>query len=352
MLGLEVIFVFKFITGDILDSEAYCLVNTVNCQGYMGKGIAYQFKLKYPENNRDYEKACKTGSLKIGTLHHFREGDKLIVNFPTKVNWRAKSKIDYIHAGLGELVRLVQDLNIESIAIPPLGCGNGGLNWNDVKPVIVEYFKAIIDHVDVVIYEPSNYYRPNSIKQPSKLTTAHLVLMLFKAKLSRFSKLRLHKSAYFLNIFMGDNYFRFEKHKYGPYAHSIDVLIKDIRQFQTYYKLSTDDAFTLAKTSLISHSVEKKLQSLSKHIDQASDFINSIPTDKELELLSSICILAQESTNTDEDQLIQGIKDWSEEKSKKFTDQEIKSGIDLLTEKGILVKDLLGYTITRLSHIN
>ena len=116
-----------FITGDLLESSADCLVNTVNCEGYMGKGIAYQFKLKYPNNNKDYVKACKNKSLTVGKLHYFIEDNKVIINFPTKDKWRQKSKVEYIINGLNELVKLLPQLNIKSIAIPPLGCGNGGL---------------------------------------------------------------------------------------------------------------------------------------------------------------------------------------------------------------------------------
>ena len=138
---------FKFTVGDILESSTECLVNTVNCEGYMGKGIAYQFKLRFPENNKDYIKACRNTSLKIGTVHYFWEKGKLIINFPTKDKWRQKSKIDYIHQGLVELVKLVQSLNIKSIAIPPLGCGNGGLNWSEIKPIIIDYLTPISDSV-------------------------------------------------------------------------------------------------------------------------------------------------------------------------------------------------------------
>ena len=119
-----------YTTGDLLKSSAEALVNTVNCEGYMGKGIAYQFKMQYPENNKDYVKACKSGELTVGKLHYFKEKGKIIVNFPTKNKWRANSKIEYINDGLDELIKLIHQLNIKSIAIPPLGSGNGGLIWS------------------------------------------------------------------------------------------------------------------------------------------------------------------------------------------------------------------------------
>lgn len=201
---------FDFTVGNILEATTECLVNTVNCEGYMGKGIAYQFKLKFPENNREYVKACKTKSLKIGTLHYFWEQEKLIVNFPTKNKWREKSEIDYIRVGLSELVNLIILSKIKSIAIPPLGCGNGGLNWADIKPVIIEYLTPVSESIEILIYEPSKYFEAKSTESP-KLNTSHLVLMGFKLELRKFNKLRLQKTAHFMNLFSGKVYFKFSK---------------------------------------------------------------------------------------------------------------------------------------------
>ena len=128
----------KYETGDMFASGAECLINTVNCEGYMGKGIAYQFKMKFPENNKSYVKACRNGSLRPGTLHVFVEDGITIINFPTKDRWREKSKLSYIETGLDEFLRVLPDLQVKSIAIPPLGCGNGGLQWPVVKRLIEE----------------------------------------------------------------------------------------------------------------------------------------------------------------------------------------------------------------------
>ena len=134
----------RFVTGNLFESDAFALVNTVNCEGFMGKGIAYQFKMRYPEMNDEYVKKCKSSKLKPGVLHIFLTGSKLIINFPTKNKWREKSKMEYISAGLDELVKLMTDRNIKSIAIPPLGCGNGGLNWCDVKTLIIQKWVALM----------------------------------------------------------------------------------------------------------------------------------------------------------------------------------------------------------------
>ena len=112
---------FRFTTGDILKSDAYALINTVNCEGFMGKGLAYQFKLRYPEMNNEYIRKCKAHELTPGTLHCYKTDDKLIINFPTKDKWREKSKISFITSGLDALIKAINDYHIDSIAIPPLG---------------------------------------------------------------------------------------------------------------------------------------------------------------------------------------------------------------------------------------
>lgn len=151
---------FHYVTGDLLQSSAEALVNAVNCEGYMGKGIAYQFKLQFPETNAAYVKACKNGELLPGKLHYFRERGKLVINFPTKNKWRAKSKLEYIEGGLYALIDLIGDMGIQSIAIPPLGSGNGGLNWDDVKQVIARQLEPVSSLVEIFIYEPSKNFAP------------------------------------------------------------------------------------------------------------------------------------------------------------------------------------------------
>lgn len=143
-----------FITGNILESNADAIVNPVNCEGYMGKGLAYQIKKQYPKTFEDYSVACKQGRLKIGQIHCFKENEKIIINFPTKDKWRAKSKISYITDALPPLIDLLRNSNIKSIAIPPLGCGLGGLNWKGVKQILLEYLEPIACTLEIYIYQP------------------------------------------------------------------------------------------------------------------------------------------------------------------------------------------------------
>ncbi|AMC61821.1 hypothetical protein RN09_0073 [Mycobacterium tuberculosis variant africanum] len=142
-------------SGDLLRADTEALVNTVNCVGVMGKGIALQFKRRYPEMFTAYEKACKRGEVTIGKMFVVDtgqlDGPKHIINFPTKKHWRAPSKLAYIDAGLIDLIRVIRELNIASVAVPPLGVGNGGLDWEDVEQRLVSAFQQLPD-VDAVIY--------------------------------------------------------------------------------------------------------------------------------------------------------------------------------------------------------
>ena len=142
--------------GNLLNAKTEALVNTVNTVGVMGKGIALQFRLAYPRMFRAYEKACKKGEVKPGHMHIYElnslHNPKFIINFPTKRHWRGKSSIDDIISGLNSLVSEIQRLKIKSVAVPPLGCGNGGLEWKEVLPVIKAAFAA--SKTEVLAFAP------------------------------------------------------------------------------------------------------------------------------------------------------------------------------------------------------
>lgn len=143
-------------TGSILDADADALVNPVNTQGVMSKGLAMQFKIRFRDNYLSYKRACKAGELTIGTVHVYTLGKpppKYIINLPTKEHWRDGSQLEYVREGLAALLSEVRSRAISSVAIPPLGCGLGGLAWAEVRPLIVDAF-ASLDTVRVILYEP------------------------------------------------------------------------------------------------------------------------------------------------------------------------------------------------------
>ena len=158
--------------GSLLDADVEVLVNAVNCKGVMGKGIALQFKLAYPENFEQYKQACDAGDVHLGEVLVVATGKidnpAYIINFPTKYHWRDRSRLDSIEAGLRSLIRAVERLGIRSIAVPALGCGLGGLDWSDVKPLIEKAFAQVPD-VRVLLFEPGS--GPQTAAAPGKHST-------------------------------------------------------------------------------------------------------------------------------------------------------------------------------------
>src|SRR5882757_898520 len=170
-------------SGDLLKEETDAIVNTVNCVGIMGKGIALQFKQRWPQNFKAYEAACKRKEIKPGKMFIYDFGEwgkpRFIINFPTKMHWRGDSKIEYIEQGLHDLVLQAKRLGIKSIALPPLGCGNGGLDWDAVRGLVFDAFK---DHpqIQVDLFEPKGAPPPqemvNRTEKP-KLTAVRAAII-------------------------------------------------------------------------------------------------------------------------------------------------------------------------------
>lgn len=336
-----------YTTGDLLKSSADALVNTVNCEGYMGKGIAYQFKMQFPNNNKDYVKACKTGELQIGKLHYFEEDGKIIINFPTKNKWRAKSKMEYVEKGLDELVKLIERKNIQSIAIPPLGSGNGGLIWNEVKSVIEKKLSAVDENVQILIYEPSQNYVSQPKAEP-KLSLSGLVLMDIKDHLKKFDTLRLQKTAFYMDVFSGEQYFNFTRHKYGPYDNSIAIISRNIREFQKYHGVkNTQEAYGILYNKIVSNKVESQLATMQPFIKKAADYVNTFDTNHELECASTITYLLKENGTLSQDEIVTRFKQWSEDKASRFSEDDILTGIDKLQSSQIIANTLVGYELNQ-----
>ena len=170
-----------YATGDLLQADAEALVNTVNCVGVMGKGIALQFKRRFPDNFHAYEKACTRGEVAIGTMFvtetgHL-DGPRYVINFPTKEHWRRPSRLSYIDAGLRDLVRVLRDANIRSVAVPPLGTGNGGLDWVEVEPRLIGALQGLPD-VHATIYPPAAGTIASSLERRPRGATRQLAMVM------------------------------------------------------------------------------------------------------------------------------------------------------------------------------
>ncbi|SFK86390.1 type II toxin-antitoxin system antitoxin DNA ADP-ribosyl glycohydrolase DarG [Methylorubrum salsuginis] len=231
-----------FTQGDLLDAPAEALVNTVNTVGVMGKGIALMFKEHFPENFRAYAAACKAGEVQTGrmfvTERGHLTGPRWIINFPTKANWRFPSKMIWIEEGLADLRRVIEAHGIRSIAVPPLGSGNGGLNWEDVRPRIEAALGNLPD-VEVIVYEPTTAYQNVSKRSGKKsLTPARALVVELVRRYAvlgfECSLLEVQKLAYLLESeiemasISNPLKLAFKAHRYGPYADRLRHLLDGI----------------------------------------------------------------------------------------------------------------------------
>ena len=222
--------------GNILSTDAQAIVNTVNTVGVMGKGIALQFKERYPANFKEYARQCKLGLVRIGkmlvTRDNSLDGEKIIINFPTKTEWYKKSQYSYIEEGLEDLVRVIEEYNIKSIAIPPLGCGNGGLRWEKVKELMERYLSKM-ETVEIKVFEPNDDVKQilenEVIRKNKELTNARAMLLY---ALFRYEKLgeiatpfAANKIAYFLQKSGEPLKLQFVPYIYGPYAQAVEKVL-------------------------------------------------------------------------------------------------------------------------------
>jgi O-acetyl-ADP-ribose deacetylase (regulator of RNase III) len=209
----------------------------------MGKGIALQFKRRYPDNFKQYAKACERGEVQLGRMFvvdlHSVSGPRYIINFPTKKHWKSRSRLTDIESGLHDLVRVIQDLGIRSIAVPPLGAGNGGLSWSDVEPLITNTLGGRAD-TEVELFTPSNAARqlaPNPLKMTwGRAATIRLIQEYVRQRLAvepwepvtGASHLEIQKLMYFARVFAPELRLKFERGMYGPYSEQVRHLIQEM----------------------------------------------------------------------------------------------------------------------------
>ncbi len=320
-----------YTTGNLLDADVDALVNTVNTVGVMGKGIALMFKERFPKNMAAYVKACKTGEVQTGRMFVTGTGELMgprwIVNFPTKQHWRAKSQMQWITEGLADLRRFILEHQVTSIAIPPLGAGNGGLRWSDVKPHI-EQVLGDLSGVDIFIYEPTNQYQNVAkSKGVEKLTVPRALI----AELVRrywvlgmeCSLLEIQKLAWFLERAIEDEGLkpldlRFTANNYGPYAdrlrHLLDAL--DGSYLKSDKRISDCDPldtiwFNDDKREKVALYLKTEAQDYLPALEKASRLIDGFESPFGLELLSTVdWLLAKEHVAPEPRALQEGIRHW------------------------------------------
>ncbi|WP_416845490.1 macro domain-containing protein [Flavobacterium sp. GB2R13] len=317
-----------------MESEAEALVNTVNTVGVMGKGIALQFKNQFPGNYKIYIKACKNNEFNIGELlvteeHSLLNGNKIIINFPTKNDWRKPSEYDYIEKGLIKLAELIKNRNIKSIAIPPLGSGNGGLDWNKVRRMM-EYYLRDIDS-DIIIFQPNNAIEEVLKKERVKLTPARAMLLAVLFDLVRngefVSEFAAEKVAYFLQRFGARESFKldFTPNFYGPYSGKVKHVLyylngSYITGYSSKDKKPFEEIFLRANTEkeILDFLNMSENQNHKIVVDKTKKFLNGFYSSFGLELLSTIDFIIDTKKTKSEEIIINHLEQWSERKKMLF----------------------------------
>jgi len=336
--------------GNLLTADAEALVNSVNCVGYMGKGVALQFKKAFPENFAEYQKACRAGRVQPGRMFGFQTGSMLnpqyIINFPTKRHWREKSRYEDIEAGLRALVSEVKQLRIRSIAVPPLGCGLGGLDWKRVRPMIEAAFAGVPD-VRVMLFEPAG--APDAKAMPvrtqrPRMTVARALFIRLMAQYAelayRQTLLEIQKLAYFLQEAGEPLRLKYEAGFYGPYAPNLNKVLEVLEgHFIRGYGNSQQPDVEIELLPGAPGAAEQFLRGrpdLQERLDRVSRVISGFETPYGMELLASVHWVAThaDALAVDANSAVQLVTMWNDRKRQNFKPAHIRVAWERLVEQG------------------
>jgi O-acetyl-ADP-ribose deacetylase (regulator of RNase III) len=340
-----------FRTGDILRIDAEALVNTVNCVGIMGRGVALQFKKAFPANFKAYEAACKRHDVQPGRMFVYETGfvgnPKFIINFPTKRHWRGKSRIEDIESGLRDLAEVIKARHIRTVAMPPLGSGLGGLHWPDVRRRIEEFARELPD-VSFTVFEPRGDASDVEIVKPKaappKMTAGRAALIgLMRQYLGGLldpfvTLLEVHKLMYFMQEAGEPLKLRYVKALYGPYAENLPHVLRAI---DGYFVAGYGDGGESPnkELSLVPGAVEEAEAFLADHADvqarfaRVADLVDGFETPFGLELLSTVHWVAHHENIDRSNALVPAVYSWGDRK-KQFTPRQIALASQALTQKG------------------
>lgn len=331
-------------------ADVDAIINTVNCVGIMGKGIALQFKKKWPANFKAYELACKNQQVQLGKMFIYELGvlatPKYIINFPTKQHWRSASKLEHIRLGLEDLIQQMQQRGIQSVAIPPLGCGHGGLNWSDVLPLIEQAFLPYPE-LSACIYPPENQPNPQTISAntntlPPNMTAGRAALLLLMDGYREIgyglSRLETQKIAYFLQSSGYNLKLNFGKNQYGPYA---DNLRHVLDRMDGHFIRGVGDGVVASEIQPIPAAIQHAQQFLQQatpelmtHIQQVQKLISGYESAYGLELLSTVhWVATHESVATWQD-VIPHVQAWNARKKQLMQPHHIQAAWQQLLDCG------------------
>lgn len=341
----------EYRSGDILTSEAEALVNTVNCVGVMGRGIALQFKNAFPENFKAYAAACKREQVQPGRMFVFDTGQltppRYIINFPTKRHWRGKSRIEDIEAGLAALAVEIRARHIRSIALPPLGSGLGGLDWAaEVRPRVEAALRAL-DDVQVIVYEPHGAPTSDTMKhrrEVPKMTAGRAALVELVHRylgglLDPFvTLLEVHKLMYFLQESGEPLKLNYKAAPYGPYAENLRHVLHAI---EGHLISGYDDGGDAPDKplALVPGAVEEAATFIAEHretrerFDRVAALVEGFESPFGLELLSTVhWVMRHEPVHTLSD-VVARTYGWNDRK-RQFTQRQIGIAAEVLTRQG------------------
>ena len=335
--------------GDILKADAEALVNTVNCVGAMGRGIALQFKNSFPENFKAYKAACNREEVQPGRMFVFETGTltnpKFIINFPTKRHWRGKSRMEDIESGLKALTEEIQWLGIHSIAIPPLGSGLGGLNWTDVRKRIEAELHGISD-IQIIIFEPnSTPIETKSRKVPTMSPGRAALVILMQRYLGGLmdpfvTLLEVHKLMYFLQEAGEPLRLRYAKAPYGPYAENLRHVLRALEGHLVSGYADGGDAPN-KQIELVPGAVEDAKSFLSDRqetvtrFNRVGELVEGFETPFGLELLATVHWVATRENAIAAEDVADKVYAWADRK-KRFSPRQIAMAFDVLHAKGWL----------------
>jgi len=340
----------EYKTGDILQEDVEALVNTVNCVGFMGRGIALQFKKAWPENFKAYAAACRRKEVQPGKMFVFETGrltnPRYIINFPTKRHWRGKSRLEDIESGLRSLAEEIRNRNIRSIALPPLGSGLGGLAWSEVRQRIQQVLETL-NNVRVIVFEPSETpILPASMRRgkvpkmtPGRAALVGLMERYLRGLLDPFvSLLELHKLMYFMQEAGEPLRLRLTKGPYGPYAENLrHVLNMTEGYFTSGYGTGGDQPDKVIE--LVPGALEDALLVLSKRsktrerVERVANLVDGFESPHGLELLATVHWIATRESPVSESDLVERFYAWDERKQR-FSRTQILLAARVLKENG------------------
>lgn len=336
--------------GNILEENVEALVNSVNCVGVMGRGIAFQFKKAWPENFAAYASACRRQEVQPGRMFVFETGrltnPRYIINFPTKRHWRGKSRLEDIEAGLHALVQEIQQRNIRSIAIPPLGSGLGGLDWNDVR-LLIEQILAPLENVHIIVFEPvpqttlpfSEQENEIPIMTPGRAALIGLMARYLEGLLTPFiSLLEIHKLMYFMQEAGEALRLRFTKGPYGPYAENLrHVLVTIDGYFISGYSPGGDQPTKVLE--LVPGAVNDAKRVLAQHpqmqerFERVSKLVVGFESPYGLELLATVHWIMTREGGKSNEEVIEKFYAWADRK-RRFSRAQILLAKKVLEQQG------------------